>query len=83
VDDMLLASPTSEFRTWFESKIRRHFEISQQVNDLTYLGMSVIKDSDGISVHQLGYIETMGIKFGIDRDVTVNGSRLPINETRR
>jgi hypothetical protein len=72
VDDMLLASPTPAFRAWFESRISQHFEISQQVNDITYLGMSIVKNKDGISVHQRGYIDTLGIKFGIDPEIRVD-----------
>ena len=69
VDDMLLASPSPAIRTWFENQVKQWFEISLQVNNLTYLGMSVIKSAEGIRVHQLGYIETLGIKFGVPEDV--------------
>jgi hypothetical protein len=72
VDDMLLASPTTRFRLEFEQKMGEYFEISCQVNKITYLGMSVVKDAAGISVHQLRYIETLGIKFGVDPDVEMH-----------
>jgi len=77
VDDMLLSSPSIRRRLWFENKIKKHFEISSQVNQLTYLGMtylgmSVIKNEEGIYVHQIGYIDTLGIKFGIDPEVRTN-----------
>jgi hypothetical protein len=69
VDDMLLASPSPTVRSWFENQVKKWFEISMQVNSLTYLGMSVTKDETGISVHQVGYIETLGLKFGIPSDI--------------
>ena len=69
---MLLASPSHRLRSWFEEQVRQLFEISMQVNNLTYLGMSVVKDDQGISVHQIGYIESMGVKFVVPQEVQVN-----------
>jgi hypothetical protein len=34
---------------------------------ITYLGMSVVKTSDGITVHQSGYIDTLCDKFSVDK----------------
>jgi hypothetical protein len=71
VDDMLLSSPSKEYRTWFEKELSKQFQIVIQQDDITYLAMSVSKSDEGISVHQIGYIESLGIKFGVDTDSTV------------
>jgi hypothetical protein len=68
VDDMLLASPSEAARIWFESEMERQFEISKQLNELSYLGMTIKKTRDGITVHQRGYIENMIAKFKADPD---------------
>jgi hypothetical protein len=66
VDDMLLFSPTRKIRELFESKLEEQFEITKQLNDLSYLGMTIQKDVNGIKVHQLGYVESMIAKFSGD-----------------
>jgi hypothetical protein len=63
VDDMLLASPNDTTRLWFEYEMKRQFEISKQVNELSYLGMTIKKTKEGITVHQRGYIDNMIVKF--------------------
>jgi hypothetical protein len=72
VDDMLLLSPTKRTRNTFEMSMEEQFEITKQVNDLSYLGMTIQKTSDGIKVHQSGYIETMITKFGADPNGNVS-----------
>jgi hypothetical protein len=69
---MILASPDAKTKTWFVKNISKWFQISRQTNDLTYLGMSVVKSPRGTSVNQIRYIETLGIKFGVDKDVRIN-----------
>jgi hypothetical protein len=71
VDDMLLASPSKDYREQFESELKKYFQIVIQHDDITYLAMSVSKNNEGISVHQIGYIETLGIKFGVDSEISV------------
>jgi hypothetical protein len=66
VDDMLLLSPTKKSRESFELEMKEQFEITKQVNDLSYLGMTIQKTSDGIKVHQSGYIESLETKFKAD-----------------
>jgi len=68
VDDMLLASSSDSARLWFEQNMESQFEISKQCNQLSYLGMTVKKSKDGISVHQRGYIDNMVSKFKPDPD---------------
>ena len=43
VDDMLLISPTTNARKSFETEMEKQFEITKQVNDLSYLGMTIQK----------------------------------------
>ena len=66
VNDMLLISPTKQARKILEMSMEEKFEITNQINDLSYLGMMIKKTSEGIKVHQSGYIETMMTKFGAD-----------------
>jgi hypothetical protein len=46
--------------------MQKQFEITKQVNDLSYLGMTIQKTKEGVRVHQSGYIEQMVEKFGAD-----------------
>jgi hypothetical protein len=69
---MLLACPSNSHRFWFEGELKKHFEIVIQRDSITYLAMSVAKNNEGIKVHQLGYIESLGIKFGVDPDIIVS-----------
>jgi hypothetical protein len=66
VDDMLLISPSKRVRENFESKMEEQFEITKQLNDISYLGMTIQKTSEGIKVHQSGYIDSMIAKFHAD-----------------
>jgi len=63
VDDMMLAFPSSENKKWFETAMKGWYEIVTQDTNITYLGMSVTKNIDGIKVHQSGYIDTLCDKF--------------------
>jgi hypothetical protein len=63
VDDMMLSFPDVSVRSWFEEAVKKWYEIVVQDKDITYLGMSVTKSSDGIRVHQRGYIDTLADKF--------------------
>jgi hypothetical protein len=71
VDDMLLVSPTERSRRIFEVNLEEQFEITKQLNDLSYLGMTIKKTADGIRAHQAGYIDQMINKFGADPDSRV------------
>jgi hypothetical protein len=71
VDDMMLASPSVRFRSWFEESIKKWYEIVIQHTDITYLGMSVTKSAAGIKVHQAGYIDAMIAKYQVDATKTV------------
>jgi hypothetical protein len=58
VDDILLAAPTMELRTWFEKELEKSFEIVKQYDDLSYLGMNIKYDAAArkIRVSQSGAI---------------------------
>jgi hypothetical protein len=64
VDDMLLFSPSKRTRHIFEAVMEEQFEITKQLNNLSYLGMTIVKDAAGVTVHQCGYIDSMIVKFG-------------------
>ena len=68
VDDMLLISPSDDARLWFEKDMESQFTITKQVNELSYLGMTVKKSKNGIIVHQRGYIDSMVSKYQADRE---------------
>jgi hypothetical protein len=63
---MLLISPTTNARKSFETEMEKQFEVTKQVNDLSYLGMTIQKTKEGVKVHQSGYIEQMIETFGAD-----------------
>jgi hypothetical protein len=77
VDDMLLMCPNSKLRTAFESEMEKRFEITKQLNDLSYLGMTITKTDQGIRVHQAGYIDQMGAKFKADLNSKVSSPTGP------
>jgi hypothetical protein len=68
VDDMMLAFPNISIRKWFEAAITKWYQIVVQDEDITYLGMSVIKTTHGIKIHQSGYIDTLKDKFQISSE---------------
>jgi hypothetical protein len=51
--------------------MEKQFEISKQLNELSYLGMTIKKTREGITVHQRGYIESMMAKFKVSPDTNV------------
>jgi hypothetical protein len=66
VDDMMLAFPDASVRSWFEDSVTKWYQLVIQDKNITYLGMSVTKMSDGVRVHQEGYIDTLVDKFQLD-----------------
>ena len=56
--------PTYSQATAYEQHMARN------MNELSYLGMTVKKSKDGISVHQRGYIDNMVSKFEADPEST-------------
>jgi hypothetical protein len=63
---MMLAFCNSGIREWFELSMKKWYELVIQDKDITYLGMSVTKTVEGITVHQSGYIDTLCDKFQVD-----------------
>ena len=63
---MLLVSPSDTARQWFEKDMESQFEITKQVTELSYLGMTIKKTRSGITVHQRGYFDNMVTKFNAD-----------------
>jgi uncharacterized protein YvpB len=45
---MLLISPTKRTRQMFESIMEEQFEITKQLNSLSYLGMTIEKNDLGV-----------------------------------
>jgi hypothetical protein len=73
VDDMMIAFPDLTTKTWFETAIKGWYQIVIQDKNITYLGMSVVKRSDGIRVHQSGYIDNLCDKF-LDDSSSISSS---------
>jgi hypothetical protein len=72
VDDILLSSPNSKARKWFEVEMEKKFEITKQIGDVFYLGMNIKRTDDGYTVDQHAYIDTVLKKF-----VDKNDKNLP------
>lgn len=51
VDDLLLTSPSRKWQQWFESGLRKEFEIVCQYDKLSYLGMSINYDKRQATIH--------------------------------
>jgi hypothetical protein len=68
VDDIFLISPTIEMRSWFESELRKTFEITVQHDNLSYLGMNIVYDPECsmIKVNQEGYVKDLLRKHHCD-----------------
>jgi len=66
VDDMLLISSTKRTRQMFESIMEEHFEITKQLNSLSYLRITIEKNDLGIRVHQMGCMDSLITKFSAD-----------------
>jgi Reverse transcriptase (RNA-dependent DNA polymerase) len=71
VDDMLLLCPNERVRKLFEETMEEQFEITKRLDDLSYLGMTIQKTLEGIRIHQLGYIESLILKFVADPNSNV------------
>jgi len=53
IDDMLLISPTKTSRLIFEKEMEYQFEKKKQVNNISYLKMTIEKIRDDIKLNQL------------------------------
>jgi hypothetical protein len=51
VDDLLMTFPTLKDRKYIEAVIRRHFEITTQYDDITYLGIFIKRNRAQRTVH--------------------------------
>jgi hypothetical protein len=69
VDDMFLASPNKEARSWFENQMKKKFDLVSQHDTVSYLGMSISKTNRLITVNQKGYIDSMATKFRVNMDI--------------
>jgi len=63
VDDMMVVSPSTEIKDWFESTFMDKYELTGQHNNFSYVGMTITSQKDGIMVNQLGYIKSMCTKY--------------------
>ena len=60
VDDMLVTTPEVEARNWFEREVRKKFEIVTQHDEVSYLGMSIKRETDGsVTIDQSGYLDVI------------------------
>lgn len=64
VDDILSIAPNNEAKQDLEKGLRKAFEIKvQDGNNLSYLGMMIERNGDGIRVSQRGYAEDIVKRF--------------------
>ena len=69
VDDMLLTASSLKIRDWFENEIKKSFEIVAQHDNVSYLGMTVTRESDGsVRVDQRGFLEALLRKLNYSGD---------------
>jgi hypothetical protein len=60
VDDMLLTASSQKHRDWFEQEIKKNFEIVVQHDNVSYLGMTISRETDGsVRLDQKGFLETV------------------------
>ena len=66
VDDLLMTFPTLKDRKYIEAVIRRHFEITTQYDDITYLGIFIKRNRAQRTVHidQEGFTRKLVETFG-------------------
>jgi hypothetical protein len=50
----------------FESIMEEQFEITKQLNSLSYPRMTIEKNDLGVTVHHMGYIDSLVTKFSAD-----------------
>ena len=59
VDDILLTSPTKARQLWFESELEKHFEITKQYDNLSYLGLNIQSRDNSIFITQDKHISEL------------------------
>lgn len=65
VDDIYSAAPSEQIRQEFERELQRHLDIKKQHNNVTYLGLEITKDRDGITVSQQAFAETLMRRYDV------------------
>jgi hypothetical protein len=64
VDDMLLTAPNLKYQKWFEREMEKRFELVKQYENISYLGMNIVRKPNGdIHVSQTGFIKDIIKKF--------------------
>jgi hypothetical protein len=63
VDDMLIAAPSIKDQQWFEDTFMSKYELTGQHELLSYIGMSIRRCKNEITVNQRGYIDNMVKKY--------------------
>jgi hypothetical protein len=59
VDDLSIFTPNRDHTTWFKSQLSHIFNITEEDEDCTYLGMQIQQDQGCISLHQSTYTRTI------------------------
>jgi len=69
VDDILLIAPNKTQQSWFESSMKKQFEIVSQYDNVSYLGMSISRDeaTGNIRVVHDGYVKDILKKYNCDK----------------
>jgi len=60
------SAQTKRTRQMFESIMEEQFEITKQLNRLSYPRMTIKKNDLGVTVHHMGYIDSLVTKFSAD-----------------
>ena len=69
VDDILLIAPNKIQQHWFESSMKKQFELVSQYDNVSYLGMSISRDkaTGNIRVVHDGYVKDILKKYNCDK----------------
>lgn len=84
VDDILLSSTSKFHQRWFEKKLEERFELTKQYDNLSYLGLNVVKKNNGLLVTQDKHIQELSKKYEFDKlstyPSTPTGTNFLIND---
>jgi len=67
VDDILLSSTSKSHQRWFERKLEEKFELTKQYDNLSYLGLNIVRKKGGLLVTQDKHIQELSKKYEFDK----------------
>ena len=69
VDDMLAVFPSHKERQAFEKEMKTHFQLVSQYKDISYLGMSIVRNEKSGTIHlnQKGFCVDIVKRCGFDK----------------